>query len=260
MSYAFKKGASAIESATTEKKDFSKAIKSLKSGTSVKVRVPSTEDVVEVFMHSVYEVFYSTPCVHGDLYDKAVQLLRADQKEAQDAKDEKLAELIGTHAYALSAKPRYLCGFIDLETGEPIIIDLSKKQVQGIITTIKKYEKKLDVLAFEISKTGTSQSTVVSFNPLMFLDEDLTEKELKNFNESAGKQIDEEIYANCLYVKDEAEQVEDVLAYESKAKRDKKNPIDLKLAERLGLAGKGDEGEEETTEIDIEETDATDDF
>lgn len=246
MSYVTKKGAGAIESATTEKQDFSKAIKSLKSGTAFKVRVPSAEEVVEVFIHSVYEVFYSTPCTRDDLYDKAVELLYADAKKANEAGDEKGAEALRRHAYALKAKPRYLFGFINLEDGEPMIIDLSKKQAQGVIATIKKYEKRLDQLAFEISKTGKGQSTTVGFNPLMFLEEDLTPQELKHFNESAGKAIDDEVYENCLYVKKPAEQAEDIIAYERKNKG-------LNLAERLGLDDIANAGEPEDVLQEIDE-------
>lgn len=238
MGYITKKGTDAVESAQKENQDFSKFIKSLKSGTSFKVRVPSVDDVVEVYMHSVYDVFYSTPCVtRDDLYDQAVELLRGDQKLANDAGDTTLAEQLGKHAYNLTAKPRYLFGFINLEDGEPIIIDLSKKQAQGIITTIKKYEKRLNQLAFEISKTGSGQSTSVTINPLMFLEEDLTEKELKNFKATEGKEVPEEVYENCLYVKQEREIAQDVIDYEAYAKKGNKTlpSIELQLTERLDL-------------------------
>lgn len=226
--YEFKKGQQAVESATTERQDFTKAIKTLKSGSSFKVRVPSADELVEVYIHSVYEVFYSTPCTRDDLYDKATDLLYGDAKALKEEGKEDEAEKVGKLAYQLKAKPRYLFGFINLENGEPIIIDLSKKQAQGVIATVKKYEKKLDVLAFEISKTGKGQSTTVGFNPLMFLEEDLTADELKHFNESKGKAIDEEVYANCLYVKNEQEQAEDLIAFERKNKG-------VDLIKRLGL-------------------------
>lgn len=228
MAYEFKKGQQAVDNATKEKQDFTKAIKTLKSGTAVRVRVPSVDDVVEVYIHSVYEVFYSTPCTRDDLYDKATDLIYADAKKQADAGDEKGAEATRKIAYQLKAKPRYLFGFINLEDGQPVIFDLSKKQAQGVITAIKKNEKRLGQLAFEISKTGTGQSTTVGFNPIAFVEEDLTPQELKNFNESAGKQIDDEIYANCLYVKKESEQAEDLIAFERKNKG-------INIVKRLGL-------------------------
>lgn len=228
MAYEFKKGQKAVENATKEKQDFTKAIKTLKSGTAFKVRVPSVDEVVEVYIHSVYEVFYSTPCTRDDLYDKATDLIYADAKKLADAKDEKGAEAVRKIAYQLKAKPRYLFGFINLEDGQPVIFDLSKKQAQGVITAIKKNEKRLGQLAFEISKTGSGQSTTVGFNPIAFVEEDLTAQELKHFNESAGKEIAEEVYANCLYVKKPEEQAEDLIAFERKNKG-------VNLIKRLGL-------------------------
>lgn len=210
MSYIAKKGKAAAESATTEKKDFSKAIVSLKSGTTLKVRIPSVHESAEVYMHSVYKVFYSTPCTPGDLYCKAVDLLYQDAKAA---KSEDEAEEIRQQAYQIKGKPRYLFGFFNLENGEPVIIDLSKKQAQVIYAAANKYEKKLDKLAFEISKTGTGTGTTVSIAPVIDMDDDLTDTERKNFDATAGKEIDEEIYENCLYVKGEAEQIEDLTKF-----------------------------------------------
>jgi hypothetical protein len=239
--YEIKKGKQAVDNATSEKPKYDKVVKTLKSGSSFKVRCLGLEELVEVDIHSAYEIFTSTPCTREDLYDKAVALLRADQKELAEKGDEKGAEAIGKHAYALSAKPRYLFGFIDLADGKPMIIDLSKKQAQGVIATIRKYEKRLNQLAFEISKTGTGQSTTVGFNPLMFLEEDLEPKELENFKASEGATIPEEVYANCLYVKSRDEQADDLLAYERKHKG-------LNLAGRLGLhkAPTGEPTEEAT--------------
>lgn len=248
--YSITKGAGAVTNATTEKKDYSKVIKTLKSGTAFKVRVPSAEELVEVYIHSVYDVFYSTPCTRDDLYDKAVDLLYADAKKADEAGDEKKAEALRNHAYQLKAKPRYLFGFINLEDGNPIIIDLSKKQAQAVITAVKKNEKRLNQLAFEISKTGTGQGTTVGFNPIMFLEEDLSKEELENFNKADGVTIDEEVYANCLYVKTADEQTEDLLAYEAKARKDKKNPMDLNLKGRMNLEVKVAEPEDAPEQVD----------
>jgi hypothetical protein len=249
MAYEIKLGQTAVDNATSEKPKYDKVVKTLKSGTAFKLRVLGLHALAEVEIHSVYEVFNSTPCTKDDLYDKAVKLLRADQKALADKGDEKGAEAIGKHAYALTAKPRYLFGFIDLADGKPMVIDLSKKQAQGVIATIKKYEKRLNQLAFEISKTGTGQSTTVGFNPLMFLEEDLTPQELKHYQATENAEIPAEVYANCLYVKSAEEQVDDVLAYERKNKG-------LNLAERLGLnkAGTGTEGQDDNNNEGTEPT------
>ena len=215
MSYIAKKGRAAAESAMQEGgKDYSKALVKFKSGTTYIVRVPSLSDFVEYFNHSVFKVFYSTPCTRAngkeDLFDKAVALLYDDAKKAKDAGKEKEAEELRNQAYQLKAKPKYLFGFFDLETGEPIIIDLSKKQAQVVITAVDKFAKRVGSLAFEISKTGTGTSTAVSFIPLL---DDMTATQQKNFDATAGKEFPEELYGKVLYVKNEEEQAKDLIAF-----------------------------------------------
>lgn len=237
MSYITKKGADAITAAMTEGNGNSakKVMFSLKSGTSVKVRVPSAKDIVEVFIHSVFDCFTSAPCTQNDYYDKAVELLYKDAKRTGDEETRKVARLLG-------ARPRYLMGFINLDDGEPIIIDFSKKQAQGVLSTIKKYEKKLNKLAFELSKTGTGQATTVQLNVLIDPDEDLNEKQSKNFEETVGKQIPSELYEKCLYEKKPAEQVEDLRQFERKYK--------VNLLDRLDVEPEHMTTEEEHKPID----------
>lgn len=215
MSYIAKKGRAAAESAMQEGggKDFSKALVSFKSGTEYKVRVPSTEDFVEFFNHSVFKVFYSCPCTkkdgEPDLYDSAVDLLYKDAEKAKKAGKEKEAEELRNKAYQLKAKPRYLFGFYNLEDGQPIIVDVSKKQAQVIISSIDKFYKKIGKTAFELSKSGSGQSTTVSLLPVLDLD-DLSDKERKNFEETKDKEFPEELYEKVLRIKPIEEQVEDL--------------------------------------------------
>lgn len=208
MSYISKKGSAAAESATQEKQDFSSVLFSLKSGGSVKVRIPSKEEVAEVMMVSVFKTFYSTPSTPGDLYG---QLTSALYESAKKETDEKKAEDLREKARLLKAKPRYLFGFYNLADGQPIIIDLSKKQAQVIFAATAKFEKKLDTKAFEISKSGSSTSTTVTIMPLD--EEDLTADEAKHFEATKGKAIDDAVYENCLFVKDKAEQLKDLQAF-----------------------------------------------
>lgn len=188
-------------------KDYSKALYSLKSDTSVKVRVMNTKDIAKVMMHSVYQVFYSTPCSGNDHYDTATSLLYDD---AKNAATEKEAEEIRKQAGQLRAKPRYLCGFVNLETGQPIIVDLSFNQKTVVSNVIKKYEKRLDRIAFELAKTGSGTATVVSLSPVIDMEEDLTDKERANFEKSDGLEIPREYFTKSLYVKKPEEQIEDL--------------------------------------------------
>jgi len=59
----------------------------------------------------------------------------------------------------LKAKPRYLFGFFNLADGEEIIVDLTKAQARVVVAAIEKYAKKIDKLAFELSKEGSGTST-----------------------------------------------------------------------------------------------------
>lgn len=210
MSYIRKKGIAAVESALSEGNTYNRPKKvmfPLKSGTSVKVRILSLDDIAEVWVHSVYESVTSTPCTQNDYYDQAVRIL-------YDLGTEEARKL----ANALRAKPRYLMGFVNLDTGEPIIVDLSKKQAQGVLSTVKKYKNKLNKLAFELAKNGMGQSTTVTLNVLIDLEEDLTVEQRKHFEASKGMKIPEELYESCLYMKNPSEQIADIRELERKYK------------------------------------------
>lgn len=240
MSYVAKKGAAAVASATQEKQDMSKVMFSLKSGQSVKVRIPSLNEVAEVFMHSVFKTFYSTPCDKVDLY---CELASALYDKAKNEKDEKKAEEIRNTAYMLKGKPRYLFGFYNLADGQPIIVDLSKKQAQVIFAATAKFEKKLDTKAFEISKSGSGTATTLTIMPLD--EEDLTADETKHFEATKGKAIDDAIYENCLFVKDKAEQLKDLQAFA--------NNYDINLADYGIEVGAATSADDEVTPIEGDE-------
>jgi hypothetical protein len=211
MSYISKRGADAAKSATTEQQqDASKALVTLKSGTTLKVRVLSKDDSAEYFAASVFKVFNTTPVAPDNLYQKAANILF---EQAKKAKSDAEAEELKTQARQLKPKPRYLFGFINLENGEPIVVDLSKAQAQVVYQALDKYEKKIAKVAFELSKSGTGTSTVVSFSPVLDMDEDLTDTERENFAKADGKEFPTELFEKVLYMKTEAEQIEDLKAF-----------------------------------------------
>ena len=211
MSYISRRGADAAKSATAEQQqDASKALVTLKSGTTLKVRVLSKDDSAEYYAASVFKVFNTTPVAPGNLYQKAANILF---EQAKKAKSDAEAEELIAKARALKPKPRYLFGFINLENGEPIVVDLSKAQAQVVYHALDKYEKKIGKVAFELSKSGTGTSTVVSFSPVLDMDEDLTDTERENFAKAEGKKFPEELFEKVLYMKTEAEQIEDLKAF-----------------------------------------------
>ncbi len=215
MSLIAKKGRAAAESAMSEggNKAFESLV-SFKSGTTYIVRVPSVNDFVEYFSHGVFKVFYSSTCTKTvgkeDLYCKAATLLYEDANKAKSGGDEELAKEIRQQAYQLKAKPRYLFGFFNVEDGEPILIDVSKKQAQALITAIDKYETRINSMPFEISKTGTGTGTTVSLFPML---ESLRDKQQKNFDETIDRVFPEDLYSKVLYAKEESKQVEDLVAF-----------------------------------------------
>jgi hypothetical protein len=219
MSYIVKTGQEAAEAATREPVDYSKVLKSFSSGKSYTVKI-IPDCFVMYYAHSVYKVFYTSPCTTkatgvADLYCKAADLLYKDAKALEEAgADEKEVEAIRKQAYALKAKERYLIGFWSLDENEPapMIIDLTKKQAKTIINTIKKNASKADKFAFVISKEGTGQGTIVSLD-IVVDDEDLTPQQRANFEKAKELKFDEELFEKVLKVADEEQQIEDLTKF-----------------------------------------------
>lgn len=239
---AFTRGNTAIQSALSESGGNggrASTFASFKSGSSYKVRINSLDDVVGYEAASVFKVFDTTPVEKRSLYHKAAELLYLD---AKNAKDESTAEAIRKQAYLVKPKPRYILAAIDLETGEKLYVDLTKNQAKAVIAVVQKKAKKLDSLAFELSKTGESTSTAVSLTQLD-LEDELDAKELENFEKSKGTEFADEDFEALLQYKGEDEQLDDLYQF------------DRKLADRV--AGKpsvnasGDRG----SGLDIQEDD-----
>src|SRR5699024_3783144 len=69
---------------------------------------------------------------------------------------------------------------------------------------IKRSEKRLDRMAFELRKDGQGTSTTVSLTPLF--EEDLDDKQAKNF-ENAPDKFDMDLFDGILYEMEEEEQI-----------------------------------------------------
>lgn len=236
---AFTRGNTAIQSALSESGGNggrASTFASFKSGSSYKVRINSLDDVVGYEAASVFKVFDTTPVEKRSLYHKAAELLYQD---AKNAKDESTAEAIRKQAYLVKPKPRYILAAIDLETGEKLYVDLTKNQAKAVIAVVQKKAKKLDSLAFELSKTGESTSTAVSLTQLD-LEDELDAKELENFGKSKGIEFADEDFEALLQYKGEDEQLDDLYQF------------DRKLADRV--AGKPSVNASSTQAEDIDES------
>lgn len=195
------KGLNAIEKLNETRETNKNALKYLKAGESLVISIPSTEEVAQVYTHGVFGVFNTCQCTKEDLFDQAVDYLysQANNETNEDRKKE-----LKDKAYQLKAKPRFLFGFHDLETGEPILIDASKKQGQTLFAIISEYAEELDSYAFKLSK---AEGGVMSLTPIL---KGLTNTQKDNFEATKGKELDGKLYENAIFKRDLNGQKEDL--------------------------------------------------
>lgn len=217
MSFITKRGSEAMEAAGEESVDYSDILKPFSSGKSYNVRVPDPIAFVEYNAHSVYKVFYTTPCTSAsgekDLYCKATDMLFNDAKKAKEAGNDEQDEELRDLAHQLKKRPRYMIGFFSLETGEPIIIDVTKNQADAITDVMKKRKNRLNDYAFNVSKTGKGQSTKVALELILDPEEELEAEEQKHFKATEGKEFDEGLFEKVLSVAGEEQQIKDLEAF-----------------------------------------------
>ncbi|SET42803.1 hypothetical protein SAMN05216389_11137 [Oceanobacillus limi] len=183
-----------------------------KSGTTYTVKVLGTSDLITFFSYGIYKQLNSFVAKNPSKKSAKgypVDNLTAFDKAWKYHKDlsEDFSDKHGQEAGKYRAKQRFAMGFFDLDSGEPIIIDVSKPQAQAIHGSIKKYEKKIGKIAFELSKEGSGTNTTVSLTPVLDMDEDLTDKQRANFDK-APESFDMALFDGILFEKDEDEMIE----------------------------------------------------
>ncbi|WP_232696137.1 hypothetical protein [Brevibacillus daliensis] len=224
MSIFTKKGSEAAAAATAEKDKKSSAIVSFNAGTTLKVRVKSVTDTAEYYGYGVYnKVNTFVPkqpaernakgfiTANPTVWDRAADHYYGLAKAAKDRGDETEEKKAKDAAYLYKGKPRYLIGLGSLESGKDIVVDLTAKQGKTVIAAMQKYEKKIDKVAFELSKSGSSTDTVVSLTPILDMDEDLTDAERANFDKTGENPFDFALFDDCLYLADEEEQTKNLV-------------------------------------------------
>lgn len=198
---------------------------SFKSGESYTVKALGTADLITFYSYGIYNVINSFvaenpskksakgfPVENLTVWDKAWRH-HADQSE--QFQDEQSQE-----AYKYRAKQRFALGFIDLDTGEPIIVDVSRNQAQVLHGAINENADKLGRLSFQLSKQGTGTKTTVSLRPYVDVEmvdklrkaeidveDDLTAEQRKHFDGAPDK-FDMTLFDGLLYEMDEEEQLE----------------------------------------------------
>lgn len=232
---------------------------SLKSGTTLTVKVLGTADLISFYSYNIFKQVDSFVAENPSKKSKKgypVENLTPWDKAWKYHKDlsEDFNDKDGQEAGKYRPKKRFAFGFLDLDAGEPIVIDLSHKQGQAVHKAITKYEGKgkLDKLAFELTKEGEKTNTVVSLTPVVDMEDDLSDAQRKNFD-NAPDQFGAELFDGLVYEADEEEQI-DLLV---------KAGFDVSL---IGLKqtpkdedGEGDKGNGNTDEsgepIDIDDDD-----
>lgn len=257
MSYIKAKGREARKLSEENSKDYSKLLTKIPgSGQSpLVVKLLGAEDFVMYDAHSVYKTFYTTPCTKADgkddLYDKAADMLFADIRAEQDAgklTDEQAKEK-RKHAAQLLPKSKYLMGFLNLDNGEPFIVEITENQGNAVIDLIEKYAKHADKMAFELFKTGSSTKTVVNLSPVLDID-DLTKDQKANFQKAvdAGTKFDEKSFGQLFKFKDEKEQAKDLVKFGFDVTRLGYNPADLAADDAAGADGVEEQSGDERAE------------
>jgi len=184
------------------------------SGTTYTVKALGTADLISFYSYGIFRQVYSFVAKNPSKKSKngfpVEDLTPWDKAWKYHAdKSEEFGDEHSQEAYKYRARHRFAMGFIDLDTGEPIIVDLSKNQAQAVHGNITKYKERLDQFAFELAKTGQGTSTAVSLSLIPILD-DLTAKQRKNF-ENAPEEFDMTLFDGILYEMDDDEQIEKLI-------------------------------------------------
>lgn len=192
----------------------------LKAGESIIVRIPDSQTFVEYYSHggyllgSKYEI-YSSACTRHtgehDAYCKAVKIMYEDLEEIKKNKGENSEEYKSLHSIAndLRSKRRMLFGFYNLDNGQPMILEVTGGQGDGLVQQIIKNEKKLGKFAFELSKNGKGVNTQVTLT-LLDPDDELEPKQQENWNKTDSATFDHNLFEQVLYVQPEDRKVEDL--------------------------------------------------
>lgn len=182
---------------------------SFKSGTKYIVKVLGTADLMQFDSYGIFKVLNSF--VAKNPSKKSANGYPVDDYTPFDLawkyhKDlsEEWTDEHSQEAGKYRAKQRFAMGFFDLDSGEEIVIDVSKKQAQALHGAIMKNEKRIDTFAFELAKEGSGTDTVVSLMPML---DDLTGEQQNNFDE-APEGFDTARFDGILFEMDDDEQIE----------------------------------------------------
>lgn len=195
----------------------------------IKVRVKGPFDLMRYFAYGVHKQVNTFIAKNPPTYNKdgfaSGNLTPWDKasdyyyKLAQKEPDKSAKRLeLSALGYRFRAKPRYIMGFYDLESGKDIIVDFTKNQAMAVYSTIREYveldkqgnvidggEHEIYDMAFKLSKKGSGTNTTGSLAPIINLSKGLTAEEQANLEASAGQPFDTTMFDGVLYEMDEEE-------------------------------------------------------
>lgn len=188
---------------------------SFKSGSTFFVKALGVADLIQFFSYGIFKQvnsFVAEKPSKKSAKGYPIDDLTPWDKAWKYHKDlsEEFSDSHGQEAGKYRAKERFAMGFFDLTSGEPIIVDVSKNQAQAIHGVITRNEKRLDKMAFELSKQGSGTSTTVSLTPVTFPDEDLTDAQRANLDK-APEAFDMTLFNGILFEADEKQQIENLV-------------------------------------------------
>jgi len=207
----YKQGTDALDVLNREDDGDKAKFSSFKSGDVHFIKVLGTSDLIQFFSYGIFGKVNSF--VAANPSEKSAKGFPTDNHTPWDLafkyhrdKSSDFNDKHGQESGKYKPKQRFAMGFYDLDSGEQIIVDVSRNQAQAIHGTVKKYKIKLGKLAFELTKEGSGTSTTVSLTPVLDFDEDLTDKQKENYSKSPGE-FDMSLFDGILYEAEEDEQI-----------------------------------------------------
>lgn len=194
-----------------EQNELKKLRKNFKIGDKVKVALPNSETYVEFWSHQSYVLsqqyqIYPSICtrhIEPDAYDKAVSYLRKNMKNLK-GKELEHAEFL---VRELKAERRYMFGFWNLETGQPVIVGTRGKQGDDLVDRIIELEAdgKLDCEMI-LEKTGSGVKATYKLTVVRDKDRKPVKVDVSKFGE-----FDMGLFEKMVYVKPEDKKVLDLV-------------------------------------------------
>lgn len=262
---AFNKSFEQVNSKEKSNKSENNNIKRImESGDTILVRFPSPDSGVYTYQsHNAFvdddHRILPNAChkINGvdDLYDKVAEYLVKEANKVWDPENKEPYKVIRQKSNQFEPKLRALIGGYDVDTGEPLILDLAGKYAKSVIDVIEESKDDLHETPFKIKRSGAKAETNYQVLPMRL--NKLTDAQKANFENAPGE-FDPKLFEGALYFKSEEDQLADIKTMAEVLDFD----VSAALGEASPLAGIKDVKQpvaeaSETEEMTADETDVT---